>query len=102
MNGILLPEKEDFYSFLNVVDFIDADYTFAKRVCKDFEIKNLGEHYDLYFQSKTLLLEEIFGNFWNMCSKIYKLGPGKFLLAPGLALEVALKETEVTLHQDQM
>ena len=25
----------------------DADYTYAKRVCKDFEIKNLGENQDL-------------------------------------------------------
>ena len=27
-----------------------------KRVCKDFEIKNLGEYQDLYVQSDTLLL----------------------------------------------
>ena len=28
-----LPEKEDFYSDLNVEDIIDADYTHAKRIC---------------------------------------------------------------------
>ena len=27
-----LPEKEDFYSDLNVEDIIDADYTHAKRI----------------------------------------------------------------------
>ena len=27
----------------------------AKRVCRDFEIKNLGEHHDLYLKSDTLL-----------------------------------------------
>ena len=29
-------------------DITDADYMYAKRVCKDFEIKNLGEYLDLY------------------------------------------------------
>ena len=32
----------------------DADYAHAKRVCKDFEIKNLAEYHDLYVQSNTL------------------------------------------------
>ena len=43
LNGTWLPEKGDFYSHLNMEDITDADYVHAKRVCKDFEIKNLGE-----------------------------------------------------------
>ena len=39
LNETLLREKEDFYSHLNMKDMIDADYTHAKKVCKDFEIK---------------------------------------------------------------
>ena len=31
-----IPEKEDFYSHLNIEDIADADYAHAKRVCKDF------------------------------------------------------------------
>ena len=38
----------------------DADYEHAKRVCKDFEIKNLGECHDLYLQNGTLLLADVF------------------------------------------
>ena len=38
-----LPEKEEFYSNLNMEDITDVDYMHAKRICKDFEIKNLGE-----------------------------------------------------------
>ena len=49
-NKTSLPEKEDFYSHLNMEDITDADYAHAKRVCKDFAIKNLGEYYDLYRQ----------------------------------------------------
>ena len=37
-------------------DIIDVDYAHAKRVCKDFEIKNLGKYYDLCIQSGILLL----------------------------------------------
>ena len=29
-------------------DCTDANYMHAKRVCKDFEIKHLGECHDLY------------------------------------------------------
>ena len=36
-----LPEKEDFYSHLNMEGITDADYVHAKRFCKDFEIKNV-------------------------------------------------------------
>ena len=38
-NETSLLEKEDFHSHLNMEDSTDADYTQAKRVCKDFEIK---------------------------------------------------------------
>ena len=34
-------------------DITDVDYAHAKKVCKDFETKNLGEHYDLYVQNNT-------------------------------------------------
>ena len=62
-----------FYSHLNLENITDADYMHAKRVCKDFEIKHLGECHDLHVQSNTLLLVDLFENFRNMCLKIYKL-----------------------------
>ena len=73
-----LPEKEDFYSHLNVEDITDADYTNAKRVCKVFDIKRLGEYHDFYVQSDTLLLADVFGNFRNMCLQIHELDPAHF------------------------
>ena len=76
----------------------DADYPHAKRFCKDFEIKNLGEYHDLYVQDDTLLLADVFENFRNMFVEIYmclKLDSGKFLSAPGLAWQAAFKKTKV-------
>ena len=40
-NETTLPEKEEFYSNLNMEDITDADDMHAKRVCKDFEIKKM-------------------------------------------------------------
>ena len=62
-------------------DITDADHVHAKRVCKDFEIKNL-EYHDLYVQSDTLLLADVFENFRSMCINIYNLDTVKFLSAP--------------------
>ena len=92
-----LPEKEDFYSHLNTEDITDEDYAHANKVCKDFEKKNLGEYHDLYVQSDTLLLVDVFENFRNVCLQIYELDPAKFLSAPELAWQAALKMTQVKL-----
>ena len=43
INETSLPEKEDFYSHLNMEDITDADYVHAKIVCQDFEIKKYGK-----------------------------------------------------------
>ena len=91
-NETSLSEKEDFDVHLNFEDITDADYVLAKRVCKDFEIKELGENHDLHIKSNTLLLSDVFENFWNMCLDIYELAPLKFLAAPVLAWQAALKK----------
>ena len=74
-NETSLPGKEDFYSQLNMEDIYDAGYAHAKRVCKDFKVKKLGEYHSLYVQSNTLLLADVFENFRNMCFEIYELDP---------------------------
>ena len=38
-NETRLPEKEEFYSKLNIEDITDVDYRHGKRVFMDFEIK---------------------------------------------------------------
>ena len=37
-----LPEKENFYSQLNMKDITGSYYEHAEIVCKDFKINNLG------------------------------------------------------------
>ena len=94
-NATSLPEKEDFYSHLNMEDITDADYTHAKKVCKGFETKKLGEYHDLYVQSDTLLLADVFENFKNTYLQIFELDPVKLFSNSGLASQAALKKTKV-------
>ena len=35
-NETSLPDKEDFYSHLNMEDITDVDYAHAKTICKEF------------------------------------------------------------------
>ena len=94
-----LPDKEDFYSSLNMKDITDVDYRHAKRVFKNLNNKNLGDYHDLYVQSDTLLLADVFENFRNKkCIEIYELDPAHFLSAPGLAWQTCLKKAEVRLE----
>ena len=93
-----LPPKKDFYSNLNLENISDEDYTHAQKIWDVFEIKNLGEYHDLYVQSDTLLLADIFENFRNMCLNIYELDPVYFVSAPGLAWQACLKKTGVELE----
>ena len=91
-NETTIPEKEEFYSNLNMEHIADADCIDARRVCKDFEIKHLGKYHDLYLRSDSFLSADFLENFRKICLKIYHLDPIKFLSASGLAWKSALKK----------
>ena len=93
-----LPDKEAFYGNLNMEDITDADYSHGKTVFEYLINKNLGVYHDLYVQSETLLLADVFENFRNMCIKVYELHPANFLSALGLAWQTCLKKTEAKLE----
>ena len=48
-----LPNKESFYSNLNMENIDDIDYRHGNNVFKRFKLKNLEEYHDLYVQSDT-------------------------------------------------
>ena len=93
-----LPDKEDFYSNLNMEDITDVDYRHGKTVFEYLINKNLGDYHDLDVQSGTLLLANVSENFRNMCIKVCELDPAHLLSAPGLAWQACLKKTEVKLE----
>ena len=87
-----LPDKKCFYSKWYLEDITDEHYTHSQNVCKELEIKKLGEYHDLYVQSDTLLLADVFENFKNKYIEIYELDPAHFLSAPELAWQACLKK----------
>ena len=95
---ISLPSKEDFYINLNMDDINDIDYRHANNVFQVFKLENLGDYHDLYVQSDTLLLADVFNNFTDMCLKEYELDPAHFLSLPGLAWQACLKKTNIELE----
>ena len=55
-----LPNKESFYSSLNMENIDGIDYRHDNNVFKRFKSKRLGEYHDLYIQRDTLLLADVF------------------------------------------
>ena len=97
-NEISLPSKESFYSNLKMKDIEDIDYRHGNNVFNKFKLNNLGDYHDLYVQSDTLLLADMFENFRDMCLKEYELDPAHFLSLPGLAWQACLKKTNIELE----
>ena len=65
-----LPEKDEFYSNLNMEGITDADYLHAKLVCKCFEIKKYRWISNSRLKSDILPLTYVFKIFRKMCLKI--------------------------------
>ena len=95
---VSLPDINAFYSKLNLENITNEDYIHAQKVFEEFKLKNLDEYHDLYVQSDTLFLVDVFENFRNKCIEIYELDPAHFLSAPGLAWEAYIKKTGVKLE----
>ena len=59
-----------------------------------FNGTSLPEKEDFY---RHLNMQDVFEDFRSVCLEIYELDPAKFLPAPGLAWQTALKKTKVKL-----
>ena len=55
-----LPDKKAFYSEFNLGDITDKDYAHSQKVFERFKLKDLSDYHDLYVQSDTLLLADVF------------------------------------------
>ena len=90
-----LQIKKNFYSELYLEDVTDEDYIHCSK--STFIIKKPSEYHDLYVQSDTSLLADVFENFTNKWIEIQELDPVYFLSVPGLAWQACLKKTEIRI-----
>ncbi len=79
-------------------DISEEDFEYFKFVCKQFNIKTLGEYHDLYLKSDVLLLSDVFENFRKMCKDSYGLDCCHYLSSPGLSWDALLKMTRIKLE----
>ena len=93
----LLHHLKDFYSELTLEDISDKDYAHGQKVFKEYWA-DMGNYHDLYVQTDTLLLADVFEKFREKCIEIYGLDPSYFYSAPGLAWQACLKKTGVKLE----
>ena len=93
-----LPSIDKFYSNLNMSEISDGDYEHARKVWKEFGIKNIGEYHDLYLRTDVILLANVFESFRRVCLDNYGLDPSHFYTAPGLAWKACLKKTGIKLE----
>ena len=73
-----LTDKKSFYNKLNQEGITNRDHEHARNVWKTRNMQNMGEYHNLYVQSDTLMLADIFESFRNKCMKIYLLDPAHF------------------------
>ena len=92
-----LPSIEKFYSNLNMSGISDGDYDHACSIWREFGIRNIGEHHDLYLKTDVVLLANVFESFRRVCLENYGLDPSHFYRAPGLAWKACLKKTGMSL-----
>ena len=96
-----LSDKECFYS--SVKDGTADDngkkldghisnkgYLKCRKLCHEFNIKNMGDYHGHYLKQDVLLLAA-FEKFINTCSKFYKLDPCHYFSSPGLSRNAMLK-----------
>ena len=62
-----------------------------KKIWEVFKLKNLGELHDLYVETDTLLLADVFENYRQVIHKNYGLDPVHFYTAPSLSWSAGLK-----------
>ena len=94
-----LPSKQAFYSYLYEEDITDEDYRRAQRIWEHFNIKNIGEHHDLYLMTDVYLLTDVFESFREMCLNYYGLDPAHYITLPNFAWSAFLAMTGVRLQQ---
>ena len=93
-----LPDKDKFYSKLNMDGVSDKDYEHTCKVWREFGIKNMGEYHDLYLLTDVILLANVSESFRDVCMNNYGLDPANFYTARGLAWKACLKKTGIRLE----
>ena len=93
-----LPDKKCFYNMLTLKDIDDKDYKIVKNFYKDMKFKNIREYLECYLKSDITLLADIFNNFRKIIYDNLGLDPVKYISAPSLTKDCALKYSKCKIE----
>ena len=71
----------------------------CEKIWDKFDMKNMGDYHDHYFQKDALLLADVFEKFIGTCMKYYGLDPCHYFSSTGLSWDAMLKMTGIKLEK---
>ena len=77
----------------------DESYAHALKVWNTFKIKTFQSYHDLYLKTDVLLLADVMETFRKEALRGFSLDPLHYRTLPALALDAALKTTNVKLDR---
>ena len=92
------PPQNAFFSKLTGRGITEKNYKHVLNVWNTFKMEIFKDYHELYNETDTLLLADVFENFRDLCLKIYGLDPVYYFTAPGLAWDACLKITDINLE----
>ena len=98
LNEEFLPEKKEFYNILTMNEITNKEYKNVKLFYKKMKFKNLKEYLECYLTSDITLLADIFNNFRKMIFDEFELDAVKYISAPSLSKDCALKYSKCKIE----
>ena len=98
LNEEVLPSKKYFYNKLTLKSISDKKYKKVQDFYKNMEFKNLDEYLTCYLKSDITLLADIFNNFRKTIFYDFELDVCKYISAPSLSKDIALKHSKVKIE----
>ena len=98
LNEEFLPEKEHFYNQLTMEEIKDDEYKNVKLFYKKMKFKNLRKYLECYLTSDITLLSDVFNNFRKMIFNEFELECVKYISAPSLSKDCALKYSKCKIE----
>ena len=93
-----LPDKKYFYLMLKLKDIDDKDYKKVEDFYKNMEFKNVREYIKCYLKSDITLLADVFNNFRKIIFDNLGLDCFKYISAPSLTKDCALKYSKCKIE----
>ena len=93
-----LPDKKHFYNMLKLKDISDKEYKLVKKFYENMKFKNLREYLECYLKSDITLLADVFNNFRKIIFDNLGLDPVKYISAPSLTKDCALKYSKAKIE----